>query len=300
MSIKIYQPSELSNPEYQALAQCSGSFLHTLFAENPAQARFGEHEASKALDFGIWGHAMILEPERFDSEYCRDFDPSVYESILDTGAQMSAWLKERGIKSSGVKAELIERILAADPDAHIADVEAQRYRSEREGLEFVPPASFDKIQQMRSVIMADPECAKMLANGHAELSLVSDEFKVRPDIITSGAYLINYKTTASAHPEECGRKFYDYGYVMKAAFECEMFRQAYGEMPRGYIILAQQKKAPYIHVPFRLSKETLEIGKKDMNCAIRVYRACRDADTWPAFGGLQDLTLPEYITKKYQ
>lgn len=300
MQIKIYQPSELSNPEYQALEQCSGSFLHTLFAESPAQAKFGEHESSKALDFGIWGHAMILEPERFDSEYCRDFDISVYESILDTGAQMTAWLKERGIKSSGVKAELIERIQAADPDVHIAEVEAQRYRDARQGMEFVPPAAFDKIQQMRSVIMADPECAKMLASGYPELSLVNDEFKVRPDIITSGAYMVNYKTTASAHPDECGRKFYEYGYIMKAALECEMFRQAYGEMPRGYIILAQQKKAPYIHVPFRLSKETLEIGRKDLNHAIRVYRACRDANKWPAFGGLQDLTLPEYITKKYQ
>jgi len=300
MTIQIKTPAELSNEEYQALPQISGSSLHTIYAENPAQWRYGEPEEDrKALDFGIYSHAMILEPDRFAEQYVRDWSADGYESILVTATDCSAWLKERGLKVSGAKGELIERILATGEEVHIADVEAQRYREHHEGKEFIAAKDFDKIAAMRAAIMADEATAKMLDGGFAEYSLISDEWKVRPDLMTKGGYLVNYKTTTSAHPREFGRKCHDYGYLLKAALECAMFKKAYSQEPRGYILLAQQKRSPYIFKPWRLSRELMEIGRIQLNDSIRVYRNCRDKDIWPGLGGLEDMTLPDYIMNQY-
>src|SRR3546814_14664864 len=74
---------------------------------------------------------MMLEPERFAEAYCRDFDPSIYESIMTKGQDYKDWLKDRGMKVSGTNAELIERNLETKESVHIEDVERDKYRIER-------------------------------------------------------------------------------------------------------------------------------------------------------------------------
>lgn len=301
MTIKIYKPSELSNAEYQALPQISGSSLHVILSESPAQFRFCEPEEDrKALDFGIYSHAMILEPERFAQQYAKDFDASAYEQILVTNADLQGWLRDRGAKVSGTKAELIERILSTGEQVFIAELEATKYRDQHQGREFINPIDYAKLEQMRAAIFADKEVADMLANSAAEYSLVSDEFKVRPDIITGGGGLVNYKTCRTCHPQRFGKNAYDYGYIMKAALEWDMFKAAYGQEPAFYCLLAQQKHSPFIHKPWMLGKDIIAIGRQQYKEAIRIYRICKEQNSWPAFGGVEYLVLPEFITKQYE
>lgn len=301
MTIKIYKPDELTNAEYQALPQISGSSLHTILSESPAQFKFGEPEEDRqALDFGIYSHAMILEPARFAHQYAKDFDADAYEKILTTGADMTAWLKERGVKSSGLKPELIQRIIDTGEPVFIAETEAEKHRAQHDGKEFISPSDYAKLEQMRAAIFADQEVADMLANSSAEYSLISDEFKVRPDIITGGGGLVNYKTCRTCHPQRFGRNAYDYGYIMKAALEWDMFKAAYGQEPAFYCLLAQQKHSPYIHKPWMLGKDIIAIGRQQYKEAIRIYRACKEADSWPAFGGVEYLVLPQFITQQYE
>jgi hypothetical protein len=306
MPAKIYSADQLSNESYQALEQRSGSFLHRLLIHSPAKAKFGEIPARKALDFGIWSHALILEPERFDSAYCRDFDSSVYESIMTKGQDYKDWLKERGMKVSGTNAELIERIMAVGEPVHIEEVEAAAYRLERPGVEFIPPDDFDKIMLMRHAVMSDPERAKMLTSGTPEISIVTDEFKARPDLITPSGWIVNYKSTLDAEPEKFGRKATDLGYPMRAVMECELFKQAYGEYPQGYAILAQEKDSPYLCKTFKIYEKSRgdeqpnawNFGRQQLTDAVRIYRKCRDADVWPGLGGAEDLMIPEYTLKR--
>lgn len=308
MTAAIFTPDQLSNDQYQSLPQRSGSFLHRLLTHSPAKAMFGEIPSRKALDFGIWSHAMILEPDRFDSDYARDFDPSVYEQILVTATDMSAWLKERGLKVSGAKAELTQRILETGELVHIEEVERQAYRAKfAEQVEFIPTKDFDKIQAMRHAVLSDPARAKMLEGGHAELSIVGDEFKCRPDLITSGQWIVNYKSTLNAEPEKFGRNATDYGYPMRAVMECELFKAMYGEYPAGYAILAQEKDSPYLCKQFVIFERSRseedqcsawKLGRKQLVEAIKIYRKCRDADIWPGLGGTEDLIVPEWTLKR--
>lgn len=310
MATQIFTPDELSNEEYHALPQRSGSFLHRLLTHCPAKAMFGEIPARKALDFGIWSHAMILEPERFAKAYARDFDPDVYESLLRTATDMSAWLKERGMKVSGSKAELIQRIIDTGEPVHLEEVERDTYRSSIPGyqdgaVELIAPKDFDKIEHMRHAVMADPDYARIIGDGSPELSIVTDEFKCRPDLITNGAWIINYKSTLNAAPEKFGRNADDYGYPMRAVMECELFKQHYGEYPKGYAVLAQEKDSPYLcklYTIYDRSRDdqpfAWERGRKQLAEAVKIYRKCRDANKWPGLGKAEDLPIPDYILKR--
>ena len=303
---KLYTPDQLSNEDYQALPQASGSFLHRLLVHSPAKARFGEIPSRKALDFGIWSHAMILEPARFAQQYARDFDPSNYEHILSRGDDYKAWLKERGLKVSGTNDELIARIIETGEQVHLESVERTNYRASFvEGTEFIPVKDFEKIEAMRHSVLADADRFRMLESGQPELSIVSDEFKCRPDLITSGAWIVNYKSTLDAEPEKFGRKAVDYGYPMRAVLECELFKLHYGEYPRGYAILAQEKDAPYLCKTYVIYDKAREdqphawmLGRKQLTEAIKLYRKCRDADVWPGLGNAEDLVVPEYMLKR--
>lgn len=307
MTTQIYTPDQLANEAYQALPQRSGSFLHRLLVHSPAKAMFGEIPKRKALDFGIWSHAMLLEPERFAATYAKDFDPGVYEHILSKGQDYKDWLKERGMKVSGSNAELIQRIVETGEPVHIEELEREKFRASfAEGTEFIPVADFEKIEAMRHAVMIDPKRAAMLNGGHAELSIVTDEFKCRPDLITGGAWIINYKSTLDAEPMAFNRKATDYGYPMRAVMECELFKQHYGEYPAGYAILAQEKDAPYLCKEFVIydaargddQPSAWVYGRKQLAEAVKIYRKCRDANQWPGLGGAEDLQVPEYLMKR--
>jgi hypothetical protein len=161
---------------------------------------------------------------------------------------------------------------------------------------------------MRHSLMADPANVAMFEGGFPELSIVSDEFKCRPDLMTKGEWLVNYKTTMDAEPQTFGRKATDMGYPMRATMECELFKQAYGHYPAGYIILAQEKDSPYLCKPFTIYERSRgdhseqphawQLGRKQLAEAIKMYRKCRDADVWPGLGGREDLCVPEFAMKR--
>lgn len=314
--VRIFTPDALSNEDYQSLPQRSGSFLHRLLTHSPAKAQFGEIPRGKPLEFGIWSHAMILEPERFQEAYVRDFDPSIYESIMSQNKHYQEWLKDRGMKVSGTAPELIARIVETGEAVHIEDLEREQYRAAYRDVEFIPIADFDKIKAMRHSLFSDPSAAKLMTGGFSEMSIVTDEFKGRPDKITPAEWILNYKTTLDAEPEKFGRKATDMGYPMRAVMECELFKQAYGHYPAGYAILAQEKDIPYLSKTFILfdrarsdgiknqdewhaeQPTSWQLGRKQLAAAIKLYRKCRDADSWPGLGGAEDLSVPEYLLKR--
>lgn len=299
--MQIYNANELTNEQYhKEVPAISGSGLYTIYQYSPAHYKYGEHEESDALSFGTAAHAMLLEPDVFDASYVRGFDSSLYPDALVTTKDMQAWLKDRGQKVSGSKAELINRIHDLEPLTHIADVLESRYLQWNHGKEPLKPDSFDRVQSMRKTIFADEQCAAMLSGGYPEMSIVGDldgvAVKVRPDLITGNGGLANYKTTTDCHPERFGKKAYDYGYLLKAALEWDMFAKAYGQQPKFYILLAQEKKAPYAFKPYYLTDEQLELGRAQYRIALATYEKCLENDRWPAYGtGPAELYLPEYI-----
>jgi hypothetical protein len=114
--------------------------------------------------------------------------------------------------------------------------------------------------------------------------------------------IIDYKTTASANPQDFGRQCYNAGYYLKMALQHDVFEIAYGQKPKEVKLLAQEKKHPFIPVMYRIQEEQLAIGRLQYRSALQTWRACVEKDVWPAYGGGAELELqtPAFVKNQYK
>ena len=108
--MKLLTPQDLMTKNADDRTEISGHDLNTVFQQSLAHWKYGEKKQTKPMEFGLVSHAIILDHERFNAEYCKDLDVEEYPDALVTSNDLKAWLKNRGQKVSGAKAELIERI----------------------------------------------------------------------------------------------------------------------------------------------------------------------------------------------
>lgn len=302
-----FTPQQLSNPDYQLRDEISGSGLSDIYFTSPAHFKYQERDETPALRFGIASHSMVLEPKEFDKEFVRGVDSEQYPDALVTQNDMKAWLKERGQKVSGNKPDLVIRILELEPDTQIMDSLVSEFELSNDDKTILTPEDFDNCQSMRKTLMQDDRIAEMLTGGFSEYSLIGElegvRVKNRPDLITSAGGIIQYKTTMSCRPEDMGKKVNDYGYLLKAALEWDCFTAAYGHPPKYYIMLAQEKKTPFVFKPFNIGPDSdeMRIGRIQLDHALRVYKHCLENDTWPAYGNeIENLEVAQYIKNKYE
>ena len=304
MTWQIFSPEQLSNEDYQEHPAISGSGLATIYKQSPAHFKYAEKKESKALTFGIAAHSVMLEPDDFAANFVRNIDSEQYPDALVTGNDLKAWLKDRGLKVSGTKPEMIGRILEAEPDTHILDKLVSEFAASNEGKTIMPAGDYDAVQSMRKAVLQDETMTAMLTGGYSEFSLIGKltgvEVKTRPDLLTSGGGIVQYKTTRSCHPEDFGRNIDSYGYLLKAALEWHCYTQAYGQEPRYYIFLAQEKETPYIWKPYNLTEDALAIGRIQLETALGTYERCLESSRWPGYGeDIQPIQLPEWLKKEY-
>jgi len=307
MTWKIFTPQQLSNPDYQKRPEISGSGLSDIYFTSPAHFKYQERDETPALRFGIASHSMVLEPEEFDKEFVRGVDEKKYPDALVTDRAMGAKLKELGQKATGLNLwEKTQAILKNEPETHILHVLDMIAQSENAGKTVLTPDDYDGCQSMRKTLMQDEQIAEMLAGGFSEYSLIGElegvRVKNRPDLITSAGGIIQYKTTMSCRPEDIGKKVNDYGYLLKAALEWDCFTEAYGHPPKYYIMLAQEKKTPFVFKPFNIAPDSdeMRIGRIQLDHALRVYKHCLENDKWPAYGcEIAQLEVAQYIKNKY-
>lgn len=321
MMKKVYLNNELSNNDYHKESDhINGSSLWEILNDCPGKWRYRdrmtEEEEADHFVFGTGGHTCLLEPERFDKEYARIPVESDYPKeegkpqLLTTVSSMNSWAKERGIKSlSGKnKEEVIKIIHAAEPDALILDVLRNRSTNaaKEKGMSCLDGDDYDAIMQMRRVIHANSYYSSLLKDAYTEVSLFAKfgdiKSKVRFDVLTKGADIIDYKTSATAKPEDFFRQAARMGYFMKMAMQHDLFMAVYGKPPRSVNLLVQEKKSPFIPVLIRLSDEQLNIGRIQLRNAMALYSACKKADSWPGYNmgsPVIEMETPVWFKKQF-
>lgn len=316
--MKVYLNNELSNDDYHKdTDHINGSGLWNIIDRCPAAWRYKdeEEEQSKALVFGTGSHTALLEPERFAAEYVRlpsvdDYpkDKDGNKTVLVTASDMNSWAKERGIKglSGKPKDEIIKIIQGTGEKVSIYDADLQGVIDSSVGKSTLKAEDYDNIQQMRAVIHANSYYSSLLAGAYSEVSILGNLFgepsKIRADVLTKGADIIDYKTTVSARPDEFFRMAARLGYFMKMAMQHDMFVEAYGEKPRSVGLLAQEKKSPFIPVLIRLTEEQLYIGSIQLRNAMEIYKACKKSDSWPGYAmgnPVIEMETPEWFKKQF-
>lgn len=236
----------------------SGAF--TLAEDCPAIYRH-ERETKvfkRVFDIGNASHLMTLEPDLYDD---RVF---VVRGTTKTGK-----------KSDGYTSQ---------------DAKDQRDEAHANGLIPLLPEEDEMVRGMRAVLREHPIGSRAFLNGKAEQSIFwrDDEFGVwcrtRPDWIPdSPRYLINWKTAASAHPDEISKQIFNLGYFAKSSWEMDGIEAVTGTRPERFCLLIQAKAPPYLIAPVWLHPDDLAWGSILNRYARGVYAWCDRRGEWPGY-----------------
>lgn len=168
------------------------------------------------------------------------------------------------------------------------------------------PALASEVQTaeaMREAVFANSVARTLLFRGKAEVSWYADDpetgirLRARPDWLPDGdgrPMIVDYKTAASADPKVFGRKVFDFGYHIQAAWYVTV-AELLGMENAAFLFIVQEKAAPYLTSVCELDAEAFAAGKARMREAIRIYRDCTESGVWPGYGDLiHTLELPPW------
>lgn len=298
----FYKPEELSNEKYHEIEGISGSGLSRIYQSSVEHYLSQEVKETDAMRLGTIIHKAILEPELFREVYACGLNyDDMPDDCIKGVTQMKSWLKEAGIKVSGSKSELIERILLADETVKIWDKIESDHEKLNEGKEIVQHGTYNDIRNMHRIFNSDSCNSALVGDGSLiEYSvIVRDDrgitLKGRPDIITSDGLVVNYKTCVDANPETFMNKAFKMGYVLRSAFEYDMASHILGEKPSGYMIVAQEKQAPFTVVRYVFGDAELEIGRQMYQSALDQYINYMETGVASSYPAEVSFTLPDYM-----
>jgi hypothetical protein len=225
---------------------------------NPDQ----EKEDKAAFDLGKAAHTALLEPATWESRI----------SVIDADSYRTNAAKEaREAARAAGKVPLL-------------------------------PAQRDDIAGMREALLAHPIARKAWDGGVAEASYFYRDrgtgvwLKARPDFRPDHRrWIVDYKTTGSAHPRQFARRVYDLGYFQSAAWYMDAVAAVDGAMPEEWWFVVQETKPPYLVSVFLLDQRAVEWGRRLNRRAIDLFSECCATGKWPGYSeSAQVIDLPSW------
>lgn len=236
----------------------SSTGAHLLATTCPAvfAYRRANPERKRVFDVGTASHLMVLEPEKLAGAV----------SVVGDG--------------KGGEAEDYRTKAARDNrDAIYEDGKVPLLRSE-----------MDTLLAMREALWTHPIGSVAFRDGKPEQSIFwrDAEFgcwrRSRPDWMpASGDYLINWKTAASADPEDIQMALWRHGYAQKCEWEMSAVEAVTGRRPAKFCLLVQAKTPPYPVTPVWVRQEALEWGRILNRRACSIFAWCSEHNSWPGY-----------------
>lgn len=275
VSAEDYQRRELGVATSGVLSRLRTQTLahHKAWAESP------DDNETPAKVFGKAYHCRVLEPERFAATYITGpIDPPNRPSR-----------RQREAKKQG--------------PSTIAAIEFwDAWDSENAGRLVLPAEDFERIEAMYAALLKHDVAAGIMREGQSEVTLrwvdegTGVRCKARADWWKPGQFFMDLKTTDDASPDAFKRSIENYGYHIQHAHYCEGAR-ACGEPVRNYLILAQEKEAPYLpavyHIDAAAEVRGYELRARGLE---RLSRAIA-ANKWPGYTGINEISLPAWALK---
>lgn len=251
----------MTNEEYHAHPAIGSSDLKTIL-DCPARFRFRQtqdQEQTDALKFGSAFHAAVLEPDLFISDF------AVYPNI---NRLTKAGKKEY---AEFCEANADKTIIKADQHFDCTQMADKIRRA-------IPRAFEDAIAIEQPLFWYDDDTGV--------------HCKCKPDLFTAGL-CIDPKTTTDASPEGFSKSVVNYKYHLSAAYYLDGLK-ANGYDIDKFILVAIEKKEPYLFGTYILDWEFIEAGRELYKQALRIYADCEGSGEWPEYG-TTTLTKPGWL-----
>jgi exodeoxyribonuclease VIII len=235
--------------EYRAFPALNQSAAkHLLVSAAHYQAYINApHEETKALRFGTYVHAAVLEPETLDDLYV-------------TAPDCDRRTKEgKALWSEFATANAGKTILDAE-EAGIGHLVAAyaRLALKNHGVKF------DETEVMYHVDY----------NGIPLKAAIDG---------VAGDYLWDIKTTDDASAAGMLKAIRNYRYNLQAYWYRLVYELATGKRPLGFRFLFVEKEPPYATAVCEIGPELMSWAVSDFEKAVNLYRECSASGVWPAY-----------------
>lgn len=257
---------DVPNSEYHSMGGVSKSGLDKI-ARSPAHYKYSKaSEPTRAMEIGTAIHAAILEPERFDSEYC----------ITEAKARTEKAYKDKKLLHGG--------------ELTLTKQEGKKVTGMREAVE----SNYDAMKHLRddgkaevSASCVDPETGVQI--------------RARFDWLTSFRVAVDVKKTQDIRPHKFSRSVNDYRYHVQDAMYSFIYKQITGEDLKAFYFLAVEEEAPHSTQMFMLGDLAKEIGAFYFRRDLRNYADCVNCGKWPhPDSGDGVIELPNWTISTYE
>lgn len=122
-----------------------------------------------------------------------------------------------------------------------------------------------------------------------------------PDPVKDRRLIIpEYKTAASAAPDDLESAVGRLGYYMQAAWNLDAVETLLGpDRAPAFVFVFQEKEPPFVVTVAQLTPSNLQIGRERNTRALNVYRRCRAEGRWPGYSDkVLDLAMPGWLENR--
>lgn len=280
-------------PSYRSAPGLSSTQLKTFAHESPKHyqlkylARTLETPVSENMLLGSLVHCLVLEPDVFGQRYERELVLTDHPGALVTADDLKGYCRQHGLKLTGVKRDLIERVRAHNPDTLIWDDRLGRQKHSRKTV--ISQALWSKAQAMRNSVYANPDAAQLLARGEAEVSvwgeLHSDDdtpllCKCRPDWLTSEV-CVDLKTCACASPAAFSRDCARFGYDLQQVHYTDTLAATGREV--SFLFIAVESQPPHLCQVYMIPDDEIQRVREHYYRQLTRLAHCQQTDDWPGY-----------------
>ncbi|GIE46387.1 PD-(D/E)XK nuclease-like domain-containing protein [Actinoplanes lobatus] len=104
--------------------------------------------------------------------------------------------------------------------------------------------------------------------------------------------LADYKTTASASPDDAAKAIARYGYHVQGAWYLAGLRAlGLADESAKFLLVMQEKTAPYLVTVIEPDRDAMRLGAMRMREAINTYAECQSTGRWPGYS--DDVVIAE-------
>ncbi len=168
------------------------------------------------------------------------------------------------------------------------------------------PAEAAMVERMAEEVRKHDAASRLFVGGAAEVSAfwideaTGVQCKARFDYLPDkqdGRRLIvpDLKSAVSVDPQEFARNAARYGYVLQQIHYSSALRHLGIDPDPAFLFVAVEKEEPHlVNVGQFAAPDDVRLSAAALDKALRIYRDCLAADTWPGWPGVTDLSLPTW------
>lgn len=276
--------SGLSNAEYHADKTSYSSSLIKLL-DCPAKAKHYMDNGSEYKDayrLGTAIHTLVLEPEKFDSEFLTGIDCA--RRSKDDKAEWAAFYKEHGFCGAY---DWVINNPASTWNGQF---------SKETGKHIVSNDEISDLHEIRDAVYANPDALELLEKGAAEQSIYAQDpetglrLRVRPDFLSEAGFISDLKSIPDVDDWSIDKAIANYGYDLSQAMYQHVTQLATGEwLPYCFIFVSKSK--PAMCRVIALSEESAQKGWEKYQANKAKLAECLSTGEWSGWPNDLNRTL---------